>query len=97
MALPGIDDQLGLHPFPETFVYLTGLSDDDIETPQFSTRTQEDGPFSFQDLPEDRYHLTVCKEGFITLESTVIFSRKATARPSRNRVRIRTRRFTRDV
>jgi hypothetical protein len=69
-----------VHPLPETLVHLAAIRNEDSEASEFSEQTGEDGFFSLEYVPDGRYHLTVCKAGFVTLIGTVAVSREADER-----------------
>lgn len=63
------------HPLPNATVSVTRLRDLAV----FSARTREDGSFSLDQVRSGSYRLTVCAEGFVTLEATVVLDKKAKA------------------
>lgn len=63
-------------PLPDAVVHLTRVSDSNV----FSVRTNQDGLFSFDQLPNGTYRMVVCAEGFVTLESTVLVNHRAKPR-----------------
>jgi len=65
---------------PDAVVHLTRMGSRRNESGHYSSRTAQDGSFSVEAAPDGRYRLTVCKEGFVTLNTTVALSRKANQR-----------------
>ncbi|SRR6266540_3528915 len=65
---------------PDAVVHLTRMGGRRDESGHYSSRTAQDGSFAVDAAPDGRYRLTVCKEGFVTLDSTVALSRKANQR-----------------
>ncbi len=83
-----VEDAAGaVHPLPAATVHLSGVGGV-ADGRQYHQETSEDGSFSFGSIPDGRYRLTVCREGFVTLVSTVVVSRRAVARPVRLATRL---------
>jgi hypothetical protein len=48
---------------------------------EFHELTREDGSFVFRDVPEGSYVITVCRDGFVTLQATLKVSGRESAKP----------------
>jgi hypothetical protein len=65
-------------PLPAAALHLSGVGHA-AEGRQYKQHSAEDGSFSFGSVPDGRYRLTVCREGFVTLAGTVVVSERSGA------------------